>query len=66
MIFCDITKKLCVLNLWHQYLSWHAIIFVGHVVFEIMNSHAYVCVLNNILLNCNYDYNIYFFEKGDT
>jgi hypothetical protein len=36
----------------------------GYVVFgvqsklEIMNSHACVCVLNNILLTCNYDYNI--------
>jgi hypothetical protein len=32
-----------------------------------MNSHAHVCVQNNILLTCNYDYNINdHFEKGDT
>ncbi len=36
-------------------------------VFEIMNSHACVYVLNNLLLICNYDYNINsHFEKGDT
>ncbi len=40
---------------------------VCHEVFEVMNSHACVCVLNNILLTCNYDYNINnHFEKGDT
>ncbi len=38
-----------------------------HEVFEVMNSHACVCVLNNLLLTCNYDYNINnHFEKGDT
>jgi len=41
---------LCVFNLWHQYLSWHAIFFVCHEIFEVMNSHARVCVLNNLLL----------------
>jgi len=40
----------CVSNLWHQYLSWHAIFFVCHEVFEVMNSHACVYVLNNLLL----------------
>jgi hypothetical protein len=36
-------------------------------VFEIMNSHACLCVLNNLLLTCNYDYNINnHFEKCDT
>jgi hypothetical protein len=41
--------------------------FVCHEVFEVINSHACVCVLNNILLICNYDYNINnYFEKGDT
>jgi len=49
MIFCD-TISFCVLNLWHQYLSWHAIFFVCHEVFEVMNLHACVCVLNNLLL----------------
>ncbi len=40
---------------------------VCHEVFEVMNSHACVCVLNNILLTCNHDYNINsHFEKGDT
>jgi len=40
---------------------------VCHEVFEIMNSHAYVCVLNNLSLACNYDYNVNScFEKGDT
>jgi hypothetical protein len=35
-------------------------------VFEVMNSHPCVCVLNNLLLTCNnYDYNINsHFEKG--
>ncbi len=51
-------KFLCVLNLWHQYLSWKAIFFVCHEIFEVMNSYACVCVLNNLLLTCNYDYNI--------
>jgi hypothetical protein len=38
-----------------------------HEVFEVMNSYACVCVLNNLLLTCNYDYNINgHFEKGDT
>ncbi len=38
-----------------------------HEVFEVMNSHAYVFVLNNILLTCNYDYNINScFENYDT
>jgi len=40
-----------------------------HEIFEIMNLHANVCVcvLNNLLLTCNYDYNINsHFEKGDT
>jgi hypothetical protein len=33
---------------------------------ETMNSHASVCVKNNLFLTCNYDYNInYHFEKGD-
>jgi hypothetical protein len=60
-------KFLCVLNLWHQYLLWHAISFMCHKVFEILNSRACVCVLNNLLLICNYDYNINnHFEKGDT
>ncbi len=37
-----------------------------HNVFEIMNSHACVRVLNNLLLTYNYDYNINnHFEKGD-
>jgi len=41
--------------------------FMCHGVFEVMNSHAYVCVLNNTLLICNYDYNINNrFEKCDT
>jgi hypothetical protein len=47
--------------------------FVCYEVFEIINSHACicvlndVCVLNNLLLNCNYDYDINsHFEKGDT
>jgi hypothetical protein len=46
---------------------------VCYEVFEVMNSHACVCVLNNvcvlniILLNYNYDYDINsHFEKGDT
>jgi len=43
-------KFLCVLNLWGQYLSWHTIFFVCHEVFEVMNSHACACVLNNLLL----------------
>jgi hypothetical protein len=65
MNFCD-TINFYVLNLWRQYLSWHAIIFVCHEVFEVMNSHACVCVLNNLLLTCNYDYNIdSCFEKND-
>jgi len=38
-----------------------------HEVFEVMNSYSCVCVLNNLLLTCNYDYNINScFEKGDT
>ncbi len=42
-------------------------IMVCHEVFEVMNSHAYVCVLNNLLLICNYGYNINnHFEKNDT
>jgi len=37
-----------------------------HEVFEATNSHACVCVLNNLFLTSNYDYNInYHFEKGD-
>jgi hypothetical protein len=41
--------------------------FMCHEVFEVMNSHACVCVLNNLLLICNYDYNINsHFEKDDT
>ncbi len=41
--------------------------FVCHEIFEIMNSRACVCVLINLLLICNYDYNINScFEKGDT
>jgi hypothetical protein len=32
--------------------------FLYHEVFEVMNSHACVCVLNNLLLTYNYDYNI--------
>ncbi len=41
--------------------------FVCHEVFEVMNSDACVCVLKNILLFYNYDYNINnHFEKGDT
>jgi hypothetical protein len=48
-------------------LLWHAIFFLCDEVFEVMNSHAHVCVLNNLLLTCNYDYNINScFEKGDT
>jgi hypothetical protein len=40
---------------------------VCHEVFEIMNSDACVCVLNNLLLICNYDYNINSnFSIGDT
>jgi hypothetical protein len=40
--------------------------FLRHEVFEVMNSHACVCVLNNMLLTSNYDYNINgCFEKGD-
>jgi hypothetical protein len=62
MIFCD-TISFCALNLWHQYCYGMLKFFVCHEVFKIMNSHAFVCVLNNLLLNCNYDYNI---EKGDT
>jgi hypothetical protein len=38
-----------------------------HEVFEIVNSHACVCILNNLLLTYNYDYNINnHFEKNDT
>jgi hypothetical protein len=38
-----------------------------HEVFEIMNSHVCVCVLNNLLLAYNYNYNINsHFEKCDT
>jgi hypothetical protein len=38
-----------------------------HEVFEVMNSHACVCVLNNLLLTSIHDYNINsHFEKGDT
>jgi hypothetical protein len=38
-----------------------------HEVFEITNSYACVWVLNNLLLTCNYDYNINnHVEKGDT
>jgi len=29
-----------------------------HKVFEIVNLLACVCVLNNLFLTCNYDYNI--------
>jgi hypothetical protein len=66
MIFCD-NINFCVLNLWHQYLSLHAIIFMCHEVFEVMNSYACVRVLNNLVLICNYDYNINsHFEQGDT
>jgi hypothetical protein len=37
-----------------------------HKVFKLMNSYACVCVLNNLLLTYNYDYNINsHFEKGD-
>jgi len=32
--------------------------FVCHEAFEVMNSRACVCVPNNLLLICNYDYNI--------
>jgi hypothetical protein len=40
--------------------------FLCHEIFEVMNSHACVCVLNNMLLTSNYDYNINgCFEKGD-
>ncbi len=40
--------------------------FVCHEVFEVMNSYACVCVLKNLLLTCNYDYNINnHFERGD-
>jgi hypothetical protein len=49
-----------------QYLSWHAIIFLCHEIYQIMNSHAHVCVLKKILLTYNYDYNINsHFEKND-
>jgi hypothetical protein len=38
-----------------------------HQLFEVMNSHACVCVQNNLLSICDYDYNINnHFEKGDT
>jgi hypothetical protein len=41
--------------------------FVCNKVFEILNSHACVCVLNNLLLTYSYDYNINsHLEKGDT
>jgi len=34
---------------------------------ETINSHACACVLNNLFVTCNYDYNINsHFEKGDT
>jgi len=40
-------------------------IFCVPLVFEIVN--ACVCVLNNLLLTCNYDYNINScFEKNNT
>jgi hypothetical protein len=36
------------------------------VSIETMNSYACVCVLNNLFLTCNYDYNIKnHFEKSD-
>jgi hypothetical protein len=42
----------------HNFLC--AISFLSH-------SHACVCVLNNLLLTCNYDYNTNSrFEKNDT
>jgi hypothetical protein len=38
--------------------------FLCHVIFEVMNSHACACVINNYR---RYDYNINNrFEKGDT
>jgi hypothetical protein len=41
-------------------------VFMCHEVFEVMNSHECVSVLNNLLLTCNYDYNMNNrFEKGD-
>jgi len=40
---------------------------VCNEVFEVMNSHACACLLNNLSLTCNYDYNIKtHFKKGDT
>ncbi len=41
--------------------------FMCHELFKIMNSHACACVFKNLLLTCNYDYNInIYFGKGDT
>jgi hypothetical protein len=35
--------------------------------FEVINWHAFVCVLNNLLLTYSYDYDINsHFEKNDT
>jgi hypothetical protein len=36
--------------IWTPNISWHAIFFMCHEIFEVMNSHACVCVLNNLLL----------------
>jgi hypothetical protein len=48
-------------------LACHSFLFTMSYTKKIMNSHACVCVLNNILLTYNYDYNINsHFEKGDT
>jgi len=51
----------------HDFL-WHHKFLCAMKVFEVMNSHACVCVLNNLLLIYNnYDYNINNrFEKVDT
>jgi hypothetical protein len=60
-------KFLCVLNLWHQYLSWHVIIFyVPRGFWNHECTCMYTCIKQSIV-NCNYDYNINsHFEKGDT
>jgi hypothetical protein len=66
MIVCDTISFLC-FKFRESIFVMGCNNFLCHEVFEVMNSHACVCVLNNLLLICNYDYNINgCFEKGDT
>jgi hypothetical protein len=65
MIICD-TKCFCVSLIHGTIFVMACHNFLCHEIFQIMNSHAHVCVLKKILLTYNYDYNINsHFEKND-